>query len=218
MSPKERGIALIAGLLLMTVLSMVVLISVSGMILQRQMASNLHDSTLALENAAHAEAFAIAWLNSRADHEREAACHSDCVLPVGILNSGSMPAQPEFESLAWWRDHAMTAGYDPASGEPVGTLPADKAPALWLAEEIHHETTGDPAGDDSAEAIAYYRILSRGTDTKASSIAVTEAIVARPWGGNYHAAAFPATDGIDRFCSQFAVRYDCGLLAWRQRR
>lgn len=218
MSMKQRGIALIAGLLLLTVLSMIALISVSGMILQRQMAGNLHENARALESATYADTFAAAWLNSRADHEREAACRSGCVLPAGILNGGSLPAQPEFESLAWWREHAVTAGYDPAGGEQVGTLPADEPPALWLAEEIHYQSTGDPAGQDSAEAIAYYRILGRGSAKKTSSIAVTEAIVARPWGGDYQAGEFPAPDGVDRFCEQFPERYDCGLLAWRQRR
>lgn len=215
---KNRGIALVAGLLLMAVLSLVALISVSGMILQRQMANNLQENARALESASRAEAFATAWLSSRADHEREASCLSDCVLPAGILNSDKVTAQPEFESLAWWRDNAVEAGIDPASGGSVAYLPGDELPGLWFAEEIHYAFTGDPQGENTAKAIGYYRILGRGTGRRPSSVAVTEAIFARPWGGDYQPGSYPAADGVDLFCGQFPERYDCGLLAWRQRR
>jgi len=214
----DRGIALLAGLVLLAAISMLALVATSGMILQRRMTVNFTENSRALENATVAQSYARAWLNSRADHERERGCESDCILPVAIRNTGELPPHPEFESSSWWRSQAVAAGWNPETGEAVGELRTGDEPARWLIEEIHYESTGDTSSDTTAEGVAFYRVLSRGTGRHPGSVAVTESIVARPWEGTYAATPFPLEGSSTEFCRQFEGKYDCGSLAWRQRR
>lgn len=215
---SERGIALLAGLVLLAAISLLALVATSGMFLQRRMAVNFQENSLALENANIAQSYAKAWLNSRVDHERERGCESDCLLPVGITNSGVIPAHPEFESVSWWRANAVPAGWNPDTGEAVAEMDPGGNTAYWLMEEIHYEAIGDASGEGAAEGVATYRILSRGTGRNSGNVAVTESIVARPWEGAFTVTPFPLEGSSMEFCRQFGDKYDCGSLAWRQRR
>ena len=220
---NQRGVALIAGLALLAALSLLALVATSGMILQRHMAANYHENKLALENSAIASSFATAWLNSRANHERESDCTSDCLLPVAIHNVGEIPSQVEYQSSSWWQTNGIEVGVNPDSGESMGDNPGSGAvPPLWIMEELHFEVAENTDDGSSFEGVGYYRILSRGTGMQAGKIAVTESIVARPWGGDYQLDDFPPGPEAGNFCLQFAGTaeedHDCGPLAWRQRR
>jgi Tfp pilus assembly protein PilX len=215
---NSRGIALFTGLVLLAALSLLALTAASGTVLQRTMAANFQENSMALQNASIAASYARAWLNSRPVNERESGCRDNCVLPVGIRSSGELPARPEFESAAWWRSNAWAVGYNPETDE-TATTPDDGAEsARWIIEEIQYETTGDMRGDYLAEGVAYYRIFGRGTGLNTRSVAVTEAIVARPWDGDFQAGSYPPDRPFGAFCGQFENRYDCGSLSWRQRR
>jgi hypothetical protein len=75
---------------------------------------------------------------------------------------------------------------------------------------------------EGLRGVGYYRILGRGTVGHPASVAVTESIVARPWGEGFAPAAFPANPDAPEFCQQLEVaegeQLPCGLQAWRQRR
>ena len=213
-----RGVALLAGLALLAAISLLALIAASGTILQRNMAINFQENSIALQNASIASAYAIAWLNSRPVNERESSCETNCILPAGIRNSGLLPQQPEFESAAWWRNNGFAAGFNPETTEKIVTPDDGAEPAHWAIEEIHYESTGEARGELRAEGIAYYRIFGRGTGKNTRSIAVTEAIVARPWEGDFQAGSYPPDKPFGAFCRQFENRYDCGSISWRQRR
>ncbi len=220
---KQRGVALITGLVLLAVLSLFALVATSGMILQRHMASNYQENKRALENSAIASSFATAWLFSRANHEREKACISDCVLPVAIHQASEIPADAEHLGLSWWQSNGVAVGINPESGESTGDNPASGAdPPLWILQELHFKAAENSDDENSFEGVGYYRILSRGTGTRAGKIAVTESIVAKPWGGDYQLDVFPPGPEGGDFCLQFAGQieedHDCGRLAWRQRR
>jgi Tfp pilus assembly protein PilX len=220
---NQRGVALIAGLALLAALSLLALVATSGMILQRHMSANYQENKLALENAAIATSFAVAWLFSRASHEREAGCISDCILPVAVHDKGEIPAQAEFQSSSWWQSNGIAVGIDPGSAAPTGGNPGTGVVSpLWILEELHFEVAENAEDRSHFEGVGYYRILSRGTGTLARKIAVAESIVARPWGGDYQLDVFPPGSATSDFCLQFEGEaeedYDCARLAWRQRR
>jgi len=173
---------------------------------------------MALQNASIAASYARSWLNNRLDDERESGCLDNCILPVGIRNFGDLPAQPEFESAAWWRSNAWAVGYNPETAETAVTPDSGAEPARWIIEEIQYETTGDMRGENMAEGVAYYRIFGRGTGLNTRSVAVIEAIVARPWEGEFLPGTYPPGGPIGVFCQPFENRYHCGSLSWRQRR
>ncbi len=220
---KMRGFVLIAGLVLLAAISLLSLVAASGMILQKHMASNFTQDAKALENSQFAMSLASAWLYSRANHEREEACTSDCLLPVAIHNPGEVPARAEFESGAWWRLNAVEAGINPITGETVvAWADAGSEPAYWILEELNFQSAAEGEFEDGTHGVGYYRILGRGTGVHPASVAVTESIVARPWGGDYLTNDFPALDQPKHFCAQFDPllypQLNCGRMAWRQRR
>ncbi len=220
---KQRGVALIAGLALLAALSLLALVASSGMILQRHMSSNYQENNLALENSAIATSFAVAWLFSRENHEREESCISDCILPAAIHGTGEIPDQAEYQGSSWWQSNGIAAGVHPETGASTGGNSGSGAISpLWILEELHFEVAENVPNGAGFEGIGYYRILSRGTGTQAGKVAVTETIVARPWGGDYQLDNFPPGQEYSEFCYQFDDKaeedYGCGQQAWRQRR
>lgn len=165
---SQRGVALIAGLALLAALTLLAMVATSGMILQQHMAANYHENMLALENSAIADSFATAWLYSRANHEREAACISDCLLPEGIHSTGEVPAWAEYQGASWWQRNGIAAGVNPRSLVVEAVNPGTGAvPPLWILEELHFEAAESTNHDDTTEGVGYYRILSRGTGVQA---------------------------------------------------
>jgi Tfp pilus assembly protein PilX len=215
---KNRGIALLTGLVLLAAISLLALSAASGTVLQRNMAINYQENAVALQNASIAESYAMAWLNSRAVSERQSGCQSNCLLPIGIHNPGELPAHPEFESVEWWRSNASITGYNAKTAETHVTPDQGAEPARWIIEEIHYVDTGDTWDENRAEGLGYYRVLSRGTGRNPRSVAVTEMIAARPWGGEFQQGSFPPDGSSRAFCQPFENRYDCGRVAWRQKR
>lgn len=215
---KARGVALLMGLVLLAAISLLAVMATNGMVLQQRMASNFGDRGLALENAQLAAAAARAWLDSRADFEREAACATGCLLPPAIHGVGELPPDPEFESSEWWRSNAVLTGTHPESGAALGAFGSDGSAAYWLVEELHFEPLALVVQGPAVGGIGYYRILGRGSGHHPGSVAVSETIVARPWQGEYQAADFPAPAVPGGFCRQFDPAVPCGTLAWRQRK
>jgi Tfp pilus assembly protein PilX len=213
---NQRGIALVTGLVLLAVMALLAVVAASGMAVQQRQVSNAEDRALAEANARLAEAQARAWLFSRADEERQLECIATCFLPHAVNRLGDLPANPEFESRAWWASNAEVTGMHPESGERFGGSGIGGTPPFWLIEEIYYEPA-DPV-TTMASGVAYYRVFSRGEGRNRASVSVTETIVAKPWNGEYQPADFPPGPDGASFCQQFAGTHPCGILAWRQRR
>lgn len=213
-----RGMALVTGLLLLAAVALLAVTAAGSMTLQQHQSANFSDRMKAGAAADLAGSWALAWLYSRTDTERQADCISPCLLPAGIHNSGDLPYRPEFESLAWWQANGTPAGEHPVSGEYIGYVSSEPANAFWVIEEVHFEPP-DPSVDPArADGVAYYRIFSRGSGRLPGSTVVTEAVVARPWGRNIEGADFPPAKPISDFCDRVGAGIPCGTLSWRRRR
>ena len=214
---NEHGVALITGLVFLAAASLLAVMAANGMSLQRLQSGHHADRGRALENARIAESAARAWLLSRPNSEREKECVAGCVLPAAIAQPGALPPQPEFESLAWWQAEGTQADLNPETGETAG-LPGGSGTPLWLLEELHYMAAEPVEDQPDVAGIAWYRILGRGTGKNPGVTAVVEAIVARPWEGEFKIARYPPTEGLGPFCEQFEGKRTCGVQAWRQRR
>jgi Tfp pilus assembly protein PilX len=215
---RDRGIALLMGLVLLAAISLLALMTVNGMLLQRRMSANFEASNRALGNAMRAATAARAWLNSRPDIERENGCLSGCLLPPAIRSPGELPLHPEFESAAWWRLNAVAAGSHPETGEPLDPEATETIVPRWVIEELHYATLPAAASGSSVAGVGYYRILARSSGEGPGSLAVTESIVARPWDGDYEPLPYPPHAPPSDFCRQFDIAVPCGMQAWRRRR
>lgn len=212
---KSHGIALVAGLVLLAAVSLLAVLTASGTLIQRTMAGNFRDDSLALENASIAASFALAWLNSRPASEREMDCMNDCILPNGIYDKGGIPDRPEFEGAGWWRANGFAAGYNPAAASTIVDADLATRTAHWLVEEIHYQTAAE---SQSAAGTGYYRILSRGEGHSPNNVVVVETITARPWEGEITPGIYPPGRLRRSFCRQFGPQQQCGVLSWRRRR
>jgi Tfp pilus assembly protein PilX len=215
---KNRGIALLMGLLLLAAVSLLALMAANGMVLQRRMAANFSDEARALAEATRATVAARDWLYSRGSSEREYGCVSGCYLPTAIYHPGDLPRNPEFESDHWWQSHAVAVGSHPESGAPLGSEGIESDPPRWLIEELLFAPPEPTSGEAADTGVAYYRILARGQGNRPGSVAVTESIIARPWGGDATPLPYPHQGSPVAFCRQFDRAVDCGTQAWRQRR
>ena len=218
-----RGMALLTGLLLLAAISLLALVGTSGMILQNHMASNFKHSSTALQNANLAQSAGQAWLFSRPNHERETGCIADCLLPTAIHHAGELPSHVEFESMAWWQLNGIEAGFDPSTGLASSSDQfLESESPRWIIEELHFQPLELEPPLEDTQGVGYYRIFGRGSGGDSHSVAITEAIVARPWGENMIPMEYPQTENRVDFCQQFDEfphpQLDCGPRAWRQRR
>lgn len=209
-----RGMALLAGLVLMVAVSLLAVTAAGSMTLQQHQAANFSDRQLAFSRADRARSWAVAWLFSRPGEQRETACGTNCFLPPAIHAGNQLPAHPEIMLLSWWQAHGVAAGVDPTLADAENQFASGDESALWLIEEIHYVTGPDTA--PGIEGTAYYRIFARGGADDA--VAVSESIIARPWGEAVSELAFPPAGPLSEFCAAITDEVPCGPLAWRQRR
>jgi hypothetical protein len=209
-----RGMALLAGLVLMVAVSLLAVTAAGGMTLQQHQAANFSDQLLAFSRADRARSWAVAWLYSRPNGQREAACSTNCFLPPAIHAINQLPGQPEFMLLSWWQANGVPVGADPGIPGGESHFATGDESALWLIEEIHYVDRADVAAD--IESVAYYRVFARGAAD--DSVVISESIIARPWGEGVTELAFPPAGPLAEFCARISDDVPCGQLAWRQRR
>jgi Tfp pilus assembly protein PilX len=208
--------ALVAGLVLLAGLTALALLSANSMAVQRLQAANHEDRERARQHALHAERAAMAWIASRPDYERQAGCMRDCLLPAAVMPPGSLPDNLAFESTAWWRSHGHESGVHPLTGESFDTEQGVAEPPRWLIEEVHYRAEKLAGATAEADAVGYYRLVSRASGRRSGSIAVTELILARPWEGDYKVPSYPPERQSPGICEQFPQDSPCGVLSWRQ--
>lgn len=224
---RQQGVTLLTGLVLLAALSLLALVATSSMLLQLRMAGNFEDSRLALQNSAMAVAEGERFLYSIRNDARLPDCRVNCFTPPldAIIHAEKdIPVFAEYENENWWHSWAVDAVFDPLSGAPVEAAPVMGAnPPRFLIEELYFDPLTSlhvAAGAPLLSGIAYYRILGRGCGKGASTVAVSESIIARPWKVGATAVSGPGSSGRDssEFCAGFRPWYDCGRKAWRQRR
>ena len=202
----EGGMALLLCLLFLTALTLLGLSAASETVMQDKLAGNLQDSGQARQSALAAQDWAEDWLLGH--HEvAPLPCAQPCEGLV-IHASGTLPARPETENLAWWLANGMEAGIDPANGVRLAMLSVDSAAApVWVIETLHEEPLASTSGHETQ---AWYRILARGSGLTGKGIAVVESIVTRPW--RLAPTASAVTPGP---CPSFDSSYNCERVAWR---
>ncbi len=222
--PKARGMVLLLSLAMLAGLSLLAVLAASSMLQQRMMAANHSDGELARLAALTAVAEGEKFLFGLSNESRAENCWSDCFgafLPGVIHDSGTLPEHPEFLPDDWWLqwgiDSASVVGSETGTNlnEAEWTLPGRQPPRFVLEEVEYQAAAGlnPPLEAPSISGVAYYRILGRGTGLADHSTHVMESIIARPWPDN---SDEPDAAGIS--CGTFRPWFDCGRMAFRERR
>ena len=215
----DQGAVLLICLLMLAALTLLGLAAASDHTLQDRMSNNLVEAALAGQSANTALSWGEQWLLSRPGSERPAACPDTCTQGDIIRAQGGHGPFPEHQNLNWWQLNAHPTGKDPLTGVIVdAALAGQGAHAYWLIEEVHLSI--DTQADDTKVETAYYRILARGAGrdpaTGSSRFAISQSIIARPWGDAAWTDAFPPSGQAYSFCNLEDMTTPCGRLAWRQ--
>ena len=226
MGPRSwpaHGVALLAGLILLMAISLLALAATGSMLLQQRMANNFSDSQRANRLAQTALRYGEQALFALGDEQRIAGCTTACFGPAAqalIYANGTLPPYPEEQTQAWWQGWGKVASSEESSptADPATTL-FSPDPLYFLIEEIHFQAADGAEGqsiESATDGIGYYRILGRATGMGAGSVAVQEAILARPWGtGLLESGSTLPGSGP---CAALSALMDCGRLSWRKRR
>jgi len=214
-----QGAVLLICLLMLAALTLLGLAAASDHTLQDRMSNNLVEAALAGQSSNTALSWGEQWLLSRPGSERPAACTDNCTQGDIIRAKGGHGPFPENQNLNWWQLNAHPTGKDPLTGAIVDpSMAGQGAHAYWLIEEVH--VSSDTQAEDTTVETAYYRILARGTGrdpaTGSSRFAISQSIIARPWGDDAWTDAFPQSSQVNSFCSVENMAAPCGRLAWRQ--
>jgi Tfp pilus assembly protein PilX len=221
---KARGMVLLLGLGLLAGLSLLGLLAANSMLQQRQMAANHADAELARLSAMTAVSSGERFVLGLPAAARTEHCATHCFAePTDSLihGPGSLPVNAELLPDGWWSDKGITAqsallaeGQD-ANPAWEWSLPG-RYPPQFLLEELKYVEATEPANAESAPVVAgigYYRVLGRGTGVAPNSTRVVESILARPW---HRPDEVTASGEIQ--CSTYRPWYDCGRMAYRERR
>jgi len=221
--PEARGMVLLLSLAILAGLSLLAVLAASSMLQLRMMAANHSDGELARLAAITAVAAGEKFLFSLPSESRAENCWSDCYtdsLRDVIHNSGTVPEYPEFLRDEWWVQWGLhsyplvESESDMSPEEPGWTIPGRLSPRFVVEElEFQPAASTSPPEAPLISGVAYYRILGRGTGLADHSTHVMESILARPWQAN---SSEPVMAGIS--CTTFRPWYDCGRMAFRERR
>ncbi len=221
---KQTGMVLLLGLALLAGLSLLAIMAASSMLQQRQMAANHADGELARLSAITAVAAGEKFLLGLPGDSRMENCQADCFdEPTKSLinNTHTLPANPELLPDQWWLDWGQSAvsvtnqQQSLLQPEPAWALPG-RQPPLFVIEELEYLAENESFAEPDkpmVSGIAYYRILGRGTGIAANTTHVAESILARPWQPNSMESEPSPID-----CTHFRPAFDCGRMAYRERR
>lgn len=215
---------LLLGLALLAGLSLLAMLAANSMLQQKRMAANHADSELARLSAMTAISSGEGFLLALPAMTRRENCSSDCFVdPVlsMVHTADALPPNPEFLADGWWSDWGLTAQSEPLMAihgdttESTWSLPGRYPPQFVVQELNFVANPGVPVAEDvpTISGVGYYRILGRGTGMATNSTHVVESIFARPW---QLLSPESQSAGID--CKTFRPWYDCGRMAYRERR
>jgi Tfp pilus assembly protein PilX len=201
--------------MLLVALTLLGLAAASDSILQDRMTNNLVENGRLHHAANAALGWGESWLHGQPGGSRPQACETDCP-PFGVIRiAGSLGVNPAYQPLDWWQAQAFREGSDPLTGAvlvPTGM----ENPGYWLIEELL--VTPGTGVEGAQPETGYYRLLARADDSGSNAYAVTESIVARPWGDPAWTDPFPGPAAYTPYCIQAELRPGCGRLSWRKTR
>jgi len=179
---RQRGSALLLGLLLLVVMTLLAVFASSTGIMQERMSGNYRDAARAFEAAENATRWAEFWiysLNTPAERAGAIPCESACGSGDVIRTVGNYPYATEEEDATWWTNNAMVYGDDPGTvtiQENLRSVTGVHDVPRFAIEHVgfvpdDFGSTGPRTGLD------FYRITARGMGGQAENVAFTRSTI-----------------------------------------
>lgn len=176
--PKQRGAALIMGLLVLVIMILLTLTATGSTMMQNRMAGQFRDSSLAFQASEGASRWGMMWLLSLDGAFRPFPCAGTCNADSRVWAVGEYPFEPAHEDSLWTA--ARSYGIDPADDQAVSppqSIPMVAAQPQYIIEELYFERD-DLAGPPQL-GVAYYRVTSLGHSATGKSHATISAVLGK---------------------------------------
>lgn len=177
---KQRGAALIMGLLVLVIMVLLTLPATSSTMMQNRMAGNFRDASLAFQASEGSSRWAMMWLLSLDDMHRPFACAAgSCNVNSRVWLKGEYPFELGSGDTSVWLT-ARSYGVDPLTDSavsPAQSIPLVPVQPQYVVEEIHFDRD-DLAGPPQL-GVAYYRVVSLGHSATDNSHAVLKAVLGK---------------------------------------
>ncbi len=181
---KQQGAALILGLLMLLVMTLLALTASDSAIMQEKIAGNFRDSSLAFHASEAAGRWGAAWLQSLGASSglpRPFPCTSTCTASATtpVWAAGQYDAVFDWAADGWRygqspADAKLIAGYD-APTVKAGLLVS--APPKFILEEQFFSRDDLAANPD--RGVVYYRVVASGTGQRASTVRIVSNLLAK---------------------------------------
>lgn len=172
---KQQGAALIVGLIILLLMTLIGIFAMRGGVMQEKMANNLRDRELAHQAAEvalrDAERFVSSLIN-RPDPTVSGANSNIYILNSNDLDPDTTNAQPWWQErdATWWTNNAVAS-----------VLPGNVAAApRYIIEEIGLKSFDEVESKPKA-GIYYYRITARGTGGSAVTRVMLQSTVVKEY-------------------------------------
>lgn len=163
---KETGAVLIAGLLLLLIITMLSITSMQSVSLSEKMTNNFRDSGIAFHAAESALLDGEQWIFNQLQRPKAV---TSCQTPPCDIWKKNMLGDLKSHSLAWWQNNGRFLS---------STLPGVSSQPNFIVEEVNfipHELSPN----NTTQGIAYYRITARGTGSVDNSIVIMQSVYAK---------------------------------------
>jgi len=182
---KQRGAALIVGLLLLVVMILLALTASNSANMQEKLAGNFRDASLAFQSTEAGTRWGASWLQSlgaSTGQPRPFPCSSSCTASAAsaVWVTGQYdPTTFDWNSNGWSygqspTDTSVVSGFSASSVQ--SSLLVYSPPKFVLEEQFFAR---DDLAVSQERGVVYYRVIARGIGQRASTERVISILLAK---------------------------------------
>ncbi len=163
---NERGVVLIAGLMILLILSLIGVTAMQATTLEERMANNFAQRSLAFQAAEAALRDAEAFLSGQSITSLQALSFSDAGTN-GLYSPASPSSTPVWESVVW-SDDAKTKVYSATGLDDVAAQPR------YIIERLLPNRCDPPVDENLPKCQMVFRISARGVGANEISVVMLQ--------------------------------------------
>ena len=216
---RQGGASLLVGLMILTVLTMLGLVSSSGHLLQQKALAAGIDR----EHAFHAAERSLIWGYSLLQFNLVEPCTANCNTSSLVWQRQLMPVAIEDMDNSWWQQFAVEYGHDPLHRSADLAWPDATTPPRIVITEVHRQSF--TAGSGAEYDLRYFHIYANGYSVHEDNHVIVASTVAIPYAVD--APGYPVGEHPALPCTlaelqnsensgYFDPDFQCGRLAWRE--
>ena len=216
---RQAGASLVIGLIILTLLTVLGLVSTSGHLLQQKALVAGMDR----EHALRAAERALEWGEALLQNTIPVACMDNCTAYTPVWHSQAMPDALENMDASWWQQHGIEFGHDPLQQAASLAWPEATPPPRLIIEELVKQE--HPGASGEKFELRYYRVYANGYSVNEDNHVIVASTISVPY--MLESPGQDSAQSIAVPCSQAELgdagntdndqaNIRCGRLGWRE--